>query len=447
MSEIIKYLKEYNFIFLWLIGGAINIYFGAFFVVISFLMMIKKERYINVVISFWLLLIFSDSSIGILRFAHLVKPTIMALVGFSSVFLLNKCKLKNTFFLSFVPFFLYLMVSVFFHENILISFQKGLSYLFIFYAPVALFLLIQKQGRTEELFRGFIFLGNFVLFISLVLSIILPEVGAQFGGRLNGIFRNPNGIGVFVALYSIFSYLIYHTISFHKNSRRITLILILLVLVLSGSRSALGAVLIFFIGVLLSNKSPWFFVIFTIFFFVVYQGIYDLVIIFVNQMGYSELFRLDTLDMASGRIYVWQAAWKEINNDLFFFGGGFTYSESRFWLKKYYMEIPDLIQHQGNVHQSFLSFWMNTGIVGLTLFAFGWLRNILIALKKSPFSLTIVAAVVFSASYESWLIASLNPVTIQLIFIFTIIIFYKKKQGENPDNNYIETKIETNEFT
>ena len=400
--------------------------------------MLQKKMYVRLIISFWILLIFSDSSISVLKFAHLVKPIIMITIGTASIFLMLKKQIKNSFIFPFILFFTYVFISVFFHPNFFIYLQKSLSYFFIYFSPPIYFILIQKQNKTNELLHSIIFFGNLILLISILLGLFAPELGAQFGNRLNGVFRNPNGIGIFIALYGILAYVIFKTIEIPRKIKRFSFMLIVIILFLSGSRSALGALMIFMIGTSMAKKSSWFFVIFSIAFYFIYHSLYDLAIASIYTMGYSDLFRLETIDMASGRIYVWQAAKKEIMDNLFFFGGGFNYSESKHWLPKYYIEIPDLIQHQGNVHQSFLSLWMNNGLIGLSFFLFGWLKNILISLKKTPLTLPIFAALVFSASYESWLIASLNPFTIQLVLIFSIILLHKN--NSNPTKIILDAK-------
>lgn len=438
MALILNKLREYNFILLWLAGGAVHKYLGALIVVFTFFLMLKKEMYDRALVSFWILLIFSDSTIGILGFSVVVKPIITLLLGGVSLLFFRKDNLKNRFIYPFLLFFCYIMISAIFHPGFINSTLTGLSYIIIYFFPPIFFLKINKEDKVEDLLRSFIFFGNLILFISLIIGLLFPSIGAQYGGRLNGIFRNPNGVGIFLALYTILSYIIFRTISFSKNTRRATLILVITLLFLSGARSSSGAIIIFFIGVWLSKKTPWIFVISTVCFFFVFEPLYDLIILTVYNLGYGEVFRLDTIQKASGRIYVWQAAWVEINNN-FFFGSGFNYSENLIWLRNHYLNIPLLKAHDGNAHQSFLSLWMNNGIIGLLLFIIGWVITILSSLKKSKLVLAIVAALVFSASYESWMVASLNPFTIQMILIFTIILYFNNKSDERIENEFVET--------
>jgi O-antigen ligase len=77
--------------------------------------------------------------------------------------------------------------------------------------------------------------------------------------------------------------------------------------------------------------------------------------------------------------------------------------------------------HQGNVHNSYLTLWLNTGIIGLFLFARGFLLSFIKASKNTRIAFPVMFTVLFSANFESWMTASLNPITIQLLIILTIL--------------------------
>ena len=145
---------------------------------------------------------------------------------------------------------------------------------------------------------------------------------------------------------------------------------------------------------------------------------------FVGRAGLSQQLRVSNLDYASGRIYIWRAAWMEIQENFFLFGGGFDYAEGAYytWKSKYDSIIPDLKYHVGNIHQSFLTVWMNTGLFGLILFVYGWLSIIFKAMTRSRLTLPLAFALVFMAWYESWLVASMNPFTLQVVLTFVIIL-------------------------
>jgi hypothetical protein len=65
--------------------------------------------------------------------------------------------------------------------------------------------------------------------------------------------------------------------------------------------------------------------------------------------------------------------------------------------------------------------WLNVGIVGLLIFLRSLFLVFIKAAKIAPVSLPILFSVLFSITYESWLVGSLNPFTILLLIIMTII--------------------------
>jgi O-antigen ligase len=139
----------------------------------------------------------------------------------------------------------------------------------------------------------------------------------------------------------------------------------------------------------------------------------------------GEYFRVETLKTGSGRNIAWGFAWLHIQ-DNFFLGRGFAYDEVLF--AKHAEELS-MLGHQGNVHNSYLTVWLNTGIIGLFFFLRGFLLAFLMGAKKSKLAIPIMFTVLFSINYESWLSASLNPFTIQLLIILSIIMsnhFIKK---------------------
>ncbi|HPF89482.1 MAG TPA: hypothetical protein PLL57_02370, partial [Flavobacteriales bacterium] len=95
------------------------------------------------------------------------------------------------------------------------------------------------------------------------------------------------------------------------------------------------------------------------------------------------------------------------------------------------------------VHNSYLSFWFNTGIVGLLLYLRSFVLIFIKASRLVPLSLGVMFAVMFSVTYESWLVSSLNPFTIILLIIITAVTeeeianweHYAPEETEESDDN------------
>ena len=123
------------------------------------------------------------------------------------------------------------------------------------------------------------------------------------------------------------------------------------------------------------------------------------------------------MEDGSGRYFAWEFAWKHIQ-DYLVFGGGFANDERIMRKHRLYLER---MGHQGGVHNTYLSFWFNFGIVGLLIFLRSFVLIFIKASRLVPLSLGIMFAVMFSITYESWLVSSLNPFTIVLLIIITVV--------------------------
>jgi O-antigen ligase len=80
-----------------------------------------------------------------------------------------------------------------------------------------------------------------------------------------------------------------------------------------------------------------------------------------------------------------------------------------------------MLGHQGNAHNSYITFWLDTGIFGVLAYVVGIISAAVKGLRRSVFGMPVLYAVLFSSFFESWLTASLNPFTIQLLLIITIL--------------------------
>src|SRR5690606_19570782 len=98
----------------------------------------------------------------------------------------------------------------------------------------------------------------------------------------------------------------------------------------------------------------------------------------VIGLGLEEYFRIDTLMEGSGRVVAWDFAWHHIGKN-FYFGSGFDYTNELY--HKNYAYLSQL-GHQGNAHNSYLTLWLDTGLIGLLLYGLGMIKTVLQGLKK-----------------------------------------------------------------
>ena len=118
-----------------------------------------------------------------------------------------------------------------------------------------------------------------------------------------------------------------------------------------------------------------------------------------------------------------------------FIGGGFGHDENifrpnYFWLEK--------LGHNGGVHNSYFSIWFAGGIIGVLTYFGGLFVNVFKSMKNSYLPLAFLASILFNITYESWLIASLNPFVIIYLIILTIFVAQIRGKVATPTINRAE---------
>lgn len=405
------------------------------------LLMWKKEMLWELFAGFFLILILSDSRQPGLAFAGQVKEVYIVLLTVFVLLNSRKFDLTTTFIKPFIPFFAIAVVCIFFSERIVfVSIQKTLSYfLIMFIVPVYLNEIFRREGTAE--LKRLIMFGSFLLLLGLIMKLVRPEL-VHMDGRFLSIFGNPNGLGIFLLLFFILFSVVQHYYPHLLNRREKFLVygVIFISLLLCQGRSSLIGVLIFLSFNYFHRLSGFLgFIVFLVIVFT-YQIISANVEAIILTLGMQEYFRLDTLDSGSGRVIAWAFAWEEIQKN-FFLGKGFGYTE---YLYKQYYRYLSRLGHQGNAHNSYLTFWLETGLIGLVLYLRGLLLIFLKAARNTPLTLPILYSVAFSCFFESWLTASLNPFTIQLLIILTIIYGaqFKQKAAEEDEEQQLQLQQE-----
>ena len=133
----------------------------------------------------------------------------------------------------------------------------------------------------------------------------------------------------------------------------------------------------------------------------------------INALGLHEYMRVDTLADGTGRYIAWQYVWQQINEKGFLlFGGGFE-NDYVILVRAYPILSP--LGHEGGAHNSYLTFWLNVGIVGLILYFRSFALIFIKAGKNTSLAMAVMFSVLFSVLYESWLTAIL------LLVILTVM--------------------------
>ena len=413
------------------ITGAILPIASYFLVPIIFVLFMVKGYYKEVLLFFYVILVFSDNPD--LRFAKTIKPLLMIIFA---LFAIKNSNLLagNKIFKSFAIFFSYTILLLLISPIFVKALQKNLSYILLFLTiPGYLTYLIDREG--PKILLDMVNLSVLLMIIGLVLVPIFPNIVYSHGGRLHGLLGNPNGL----ALMCFFNFILFQLFkdTFSKMNilsriNNITIVtVIILTLILTGSRTSFLAVLIFIFFRQFSGISPSISlaIMFTI--VLVYDYLFVLGLSLIGQLGLGEQFRLEgsqSIENASGRTVAWRYAWEEIQKSIFF-GRGWAYDEH--WIFGPIQETLKLLNHQGGVHNVYLILWLNTGVVGLLIYLSSLIHLFFRAAKNSGLALPILFACLFVANFEPWLAASLNPFTIQFIICISVILHI-------PEINYEE---------
>lgn len=415
--------RNYQLVILILIYILVGVYARPFlYVLMPFSVFFIKSRDLwpDMIFGLIMVLVLSDITPWFFKMQVFKGAKNTYITALSVIFLLERYRFVpfSKVFNVFLPFFIYSFFPLVFSNNLVVGLQKTISY-------SLLYLIVPNYVLYNFRLIGWDFFRNLVKFMAVILLsgyFVLwfhGEFYAFMIGRFRGLFGNPNGMALFCVLLIMVS-----VTASSINERLLSWKEKIFVygtatyfLIISGSRASLVAVLIFLVFGRFFSASPVFGFMALLAVFGLSELVLSNIAPIVTAFGLEDYVRLQTLESGSGRYFAWDFAWKHIQ-DYFVFGGGFANDERIMRKHRLYLER---MGHQGGVHNSYLSFWFNVGIVGLVLFLRSFILIFVKASKLVPFSLGVMFGVMFSITYESWLVSSLNPFTIILLIIITMV--------------------------
>jgi O-antigen ligase len=422
-DTLLKYKQLWFIFFIWVLAGVLYQPLAYAVVFISAVLFIVKDKQIELFIGFLFILLLSDYRVDIgpnpLEFAKIFKSVYFLLLLYFLWKNRHVYNFSNPIFKTLVPFFFVAFVSLVYAINLPIGIQKTISYsLFYGIIPISVYNIYKVQGR--EFFEVLIAYFFLMLLIGLLLYFIAPQITQLMGERYKGLFGNPNGLGIFIVQIILLFSILKETklISFSRREYLFFIGVLFISLILSGSRNSMISILLFLflirvfrihflLGVLVLFATFYFFQLFT----------FDPAAI-IESVGLEDYFRIETIESGSGRFIAWDFAWQKIQNS-FFIGGGFGQDEQ---IMRPNYEMLKRLGHSGGVHNSYLSMWMDTGLVGLILYFGAMITLIWRASKNSPLAWPFFFTILFNITYESWLVGSLNPFTILFLCSLTLLV-------------------------
>lgn len=417
------FARNYQLYLLALLYIVVGVYAKPFLYVLmplSVFFLKSRDLWADMIFGLLITLVLSDITPWFFKMQVFKGAKNMYITALALIFLLERHRFVpfSQVFRIFLPFFIYSIFPLVFSNNLVVGVQKTLSY-------ALLYLIIPNYVLYNFRLIGWEFFRNLVRFMAVILLsgyFVLwfhGEFYALMIGRFRGLFGNPNGMAIFCFLLIMITATI-NTLNREVMTWKDKLFVYgtaTYFLIISGSRTSLVAVLIFIVFGRFFSTSPIFGFLMLMCVFGASEFVLNNIEPLVLYFGLEDFVRLKTMETGSGRYFAWEFAWKQIQ-EYFVFGGGFANDERIMRKHRLYLER---MGHQGGVHNAYLSFWFNVGIVGLIIYFRSFVLMFIKASKLVPLSLGIMFAVLFSITYESWLVSSLNPFTILLVILFTIV--------------------------
>lgn len=381
----------------------------------------QKRKDKELFILFLLILALGDSRVWSIQFIKGLRPIVLILLTGRTLALLagGKIKINLIFFLT-TPFFFIALIGSFRSPIMASSLTRMFSYAFfifmiLHYVPF----LMQKYGKV--ILVDILRLGMFVLAVGLLFMVINPSV-AYLVGRFRGLMGNPNGLGIYSTLLFGYTFVIREFFPEEKKHINWAFLLIIASILISRSRTALGAIGIFtFLYLFHKNGLTGILLLWLI---VVPMGLLILKYVslegIVQGVGLEEYLRVESLTTGTGRFLAWSVGLFYISQNPWV-GKGFAYEVHVFHeLSEYFLAT----EHQGGMHNSYLTFLMNNGFLGLGFFII-FLISLFTRMKRSGITFPFIFMALLSATFESWLTSSLNAFTV-LFFLVVVVMMNVK---------------------
>jgi hypothetical protein len=383
---------------------------------------IRKRYFELLVTSLWLLMLadyvpVKNATYDDLQFAKDLKFMVpLFLAGFLMMYR-DDFKPFPKLILWFVPFFIVVAIGLQYAINFSVGLEKTISY-FLMMLTIPFYVSHLHREQGEYFWKAFFTFIIGMLTIGIVLRFAAPQIAMLDGKRFKSILGNPNGLGIFLNL-TFMLWVIMRELklaSFTKRENWYIILVIFISLIWSGSRNGMMSIFLFY---LISRviKVHWFLAVITVVVVLTFnEQLFEGFVGVIEFLGLQDYFRIESIEEGSGRKIAWVFAWQEIQN-YYFVGGGFGQDEqimrpNYYWLSK--------LGHQGGVHNSYLSMWFDAGIAGIIAFFGAFYGIVFKAMKHDYLVLAFAINIMFNITYESWLVASLNPFTILLFTILAV---------------------------
>lgn len=387
------------------------------------LLFLSRKRSFNLaILLFYFSLIFADSLLPNLQFFKNTRIECILILFLYTFQSLIKGKRVDNNILFFFPFMFCLIVGLVFSPVLTAATTRTLSYIFLAFIVFHLVKnkLIESSG---QLLADILTFSSLIILAGHLLILIAPNYVITFGSglglRTSGVFGNPNGLGIFCFLLFPLGLYAGRTGITSSKFTRFFIGLLLVSVLASGSRAALGGIIIFGAYWFANSTGPGLRIAIKTFIPIVFLLGFTIGLQLVGQSKYlNARLRLETLETAGGRLDAWRWGYNQVSENLFF-GRGLVY-DSYVYQSKLSNAFRRSNRSFNAAFSGVLALLLDVGIIGMSAFL------LFILLAFSRFKDRLIAFPLFLALsvswiFESWIVASLNPFTI--LFLLQIVVF------------------------
>ncbi|RCU42602.1 O-antigen ligase domain-containing protein [Chryseobacterium lacus] len=303
-------------------------------------------------------------------------------------------------------------ISLFYFVQFCYALVEGVDYIRFFSLSVLSLLLPPIIGyaimRNRSITKFFIYCIAFFIFLSVLLNGHLVLSGHRFSGFVN----NSNAYGISTVFWLVILFLVNQSQSVNKRWFYIIGVAIFLTMLFAGSRNAMvGVLLIFILEYFNKLKSFIRSIVLLILLFTIVSYFLDLSFV---------LGRFENLSGAaadSGRKDIWKGAYFAINNNMWWGNG---------------MDANEVIAGTGNMHNCYIRFVLNMGIVFTVLSLLMYFLSIITSFtQKHKVPLILAGYLVVYALMnlgEDYFVGIGSSAFIYMLFIYGFINYYLTKQ-------------------
>ncbi len=357
--------------------------------------------------------------------------TLFALHVFGDIFLGRTVRKIKIFDCLAVIFIVYAFFSSLYSRYPSLTLERATTALVLY---ISIFWIIWKyayHNGPEKVVYLILNVTKLIFIISYLMMFISPHM-VFHAGRFQGIFQNPNSIGITCAIFLPLG--LWQFLETKKRGALFLFFLMLAGLFLCGSRNSINATIIalgYFIYTRSKKFKPLIFFTSMSLIVILFWGVQTLA-----KPFFKEYYRTETIPTMGGRVEIWPIALQLIA-DKPIFGYGFG-TEDKLVRPGYSKGPRSEISY---IHNSYLGIMLQLGIFGLILF----FAPLLILLLKELFSMQDSAvpllrralrasmiAGLLCAIFESWVYSVGNAQTFPFWIIVMLLVFYRYQDKERP---------------